>query len=110
MLIEYGKCGQSIKDALTTREIFYCAIDDFYAGNIEDFKTETLLTEMQKALHNQININGYALTECLYKEARIHASESEMQAFFDKYVKTLSVHMDTCGDFSFKIKGIDYAY
>ena len=37
-MYEHSKCGQAIKRALSEHNIYYCSIDDFCSGNIEELK------------------------------------------------------------------------
>ena len=42
VMIEYDKCGANIKRVLKENSIYYCSIDDFCSGNIEDIKNLAL--------------------------------------------------------------------
>lgn len=42
VMYEYSKCGQAIKRALSENDIYYCSIDDFCSGNIEELKKAVL--------------------------------------------------------------------
>ena len=53
VMYEYNKCGSAIKQALDTRGIYYCSIDDFCSGNIEVFKNSVLL-DLLKSRINEI--------------------------------------------------------
>ena len=46
VMYEYSKCGQAIKNALTEHDIYYCSIDDFCTGNIEELKKAVLINAL----------------------------------------------------------------
>lgn len=41
-MYEYDKCGSANKNALSEYGIYYCSIDDFCSGNVEEFKRAVL--------------------------------------------------------------------
>lgn len=102
VMIEYEKCGPDIKNALESKGIFYCAIDDFCSGNINEFKALTLLQELDKRIDNAIDLNAKILLETIFTSARLPASEVEKKNFFDKYIKKLRLKID--GDNNFFIE------
>ncbi len=89
VMYEYQKCGQAIKNALSERDIYYCSIDDFCTGNIEELKKAVLLSLLEKYLPDFLYLNAKELAKHIYEEARIEASEKEIQNFYNKYIKTL---------------------
>ena len=50
MMFEYSKIGEAIKKTLSEHQIFYCAIDDFYMGRIDEFKRFVLFHLLKKYL------------------------------------------------------------
>ncbi|MBE6853775.1 MAG: NYN domain-containing protein [Ruminococcus sp.] len=103
VMYEYSKCGQAIKDALSERGIYYCSIDDFCSGNIEDLKKAVLFDTLEKYLKDIPYINGKELAVKLYEETRIKASEREIETFYNKYIKTLRLKVDNDGNFRIEI-------
>lgn len=103
VMYEYSKCGQAIKDALSERGIYYCSIDDFCSGNIEDLKKAVLFDTLEKYLKDIPYINGRELAVKLYEETRIKASEREIETFYNKYIKTLRLKVDNDGNFRIEI-------
>ena len=50
-------------------------------------------------------LNGKELVEHLYEEAWIHnTTDSEKRAFYERYVRTLSLKVDKDGNFRVEIK------
>ena len=99
VMYEYEKCGQAIKDALSTRQIFHCAMDDFYTGNAQDLKKVVLKKELEECLHDIPGRDAWELTRSLFTKARINASESEIKDFYTRYIKTLKLKIDERGRF-----------
>lgn len=103
VMYEHSKCGQAIKRALSEHNIYYCSIDDFCSGNIEELKKEVLFSCLEKYLSEIISLNGKELVRKIYEEARISASEKEMENFYDRYIKTLRLRVDNDGNFTVEI-------
>lgn len=103
VMYEYSKCGSAIKKALSDHDIYYCSIDDFCSGNIEDLKKAVLFDTLEKYLPDILYINGKELVKQIYTETRINATEKEMQNFYNLYVKTLRLKVDVEGNFSVEI-------
>lgn len=96
--------GKAIKSALEEHDIYYCAIDDFCSGNVDGFKRAVLLGLLQKYLPDILYLNGKSLVEHLYEEAWISGTESEKKAFYERYVKTLTLKIDKDGNFTVEVK------
>lgn len=81
VVVEWDKCGQAIKKALETSEIYYCSLDDFCFSNIEEFKCAVLIGELKKRFPDFLTYNGKALARMLLEQARIEASNTEFMNF-----------------------------
>ena len=103
VMYEYSKCGKAIKDALETRGIYYCSIDDFCSGNTEEFKRAALFGTLEKYLPDLLSHNSRTLLEEIYTKTRINASETEMNNFYNRYIKTLRLKINNDGDFYIEI-------
>jgi uncharacterized LabA/DUF88 family protein len=100
VMIEYAKCGNAIKDTLEANDIYYCSLDDFCSGYIDDLKRAVLINELKKYLPHILEYNGKELVRTLYEQVRIEADEKEIKNFYEKYVKTLKLKIDNDGNFS----------
>ncbi|MBQ5330690.1 MAG: NYN domain-containing protein [Oscillospiraceae bacterium] len=103
VMYEYSKCGQAIKDALETRDIYYCAMDDFCTGNTDEFKRAVLFAAMEKYLPHLLSMNAKELLEKVYTDTRITASEKEMEIFYNRYIKTIRLRINAEGNFTAEI-------
>ena len=99
VMYEYAKCGSAIKNALSEHGIYYCSIDDFCSGNVEEFKRTVLLDILGKYLPDIPYINGKELVQHIYTEARLNASDSEKENFYNRYIKTLTLKCEADGTF-----------
>ena len=100
VMYEDSKCGRAIKEALASKGIYYCSIDDFCSGNTEEFKRYVLLAALEERLPDLIGMDASALLEDLYTQTRIYASESEKQQFFKRYIKSLRLKIGSDGKFA----------
>ena len=99
VMYEYAKCGSAIKNALSEHGIYYCSIDDFCSGNVEEFKRAVLFDILGKYLPDIVYLNGKELVQQIYDEARITASDKEKETFFQRYIRTLSLKCNADGSF-----------
>ena len=99
VMYEYAKCGNAIKEALKSRSIFHCAMDDFYMENAGELQKIVLKKVLHHYLPNIIGENGWELTKQIYADAYINASEQEMERFYMKYIKRLRLCIDENGNF-----------
>lgn len=103
VMYEYSKCGMAIKKALSEHGIYYCSIDDFCSGNIEDLKKAVLFYTLEKYLPDILYLNGKDLARHIYEETRITATDKEIETFYNKYIKTLKLKPDNDGNFKIEI-------
>jgi hypothetical protein len=103
-MYEYAKCGAAIKNALSEHDIYYCSIDDFCSGNVEEFKRAVLFDVLDKYLPDIVYLNGKELVQQIYDEARITASDKEKDTFFQRYIRTLSLKCKEDGTFEVVLK------
>jgi len=89
VMLEWEKCGPDIKNALKSRNIFYCYIDDFCTGNTNDFKLSALVMETKKYLSERIQLNVNEMLADVYRTTRVHMTEAEQTQFYNKYIKPM---------------------
>lgn len=103
VMYEKVKCGQAIKNAMNEHGVSSCCIDDFCSGNIEELKRAVLLNILEKYVPDILTINGRELVKRIYDEARITATDQEIENFYNKYIKTLRLKADNDGNFRIEI-------
>lgn len=99
VMYEYAKCGNAIKEALQSRSIFHCAMDDFYMENAVELQQIVLKRVLTNYLPNVVGENGWELTKQIFSDAYIQATEKEMQRFYEKYIKKLRLKINAEGKF-----------
>lgn len=104
VLYEEEKYGTNIKNIMENHGYYYACIDDFCTGNIDDLKKIVLIGLLKEKLPNIFGYNLKELVKELYKESRIQASETEMNNFYNKYIKTLKFSVDENGKPSLEVK------
>ncbi len=104
VMYEYEKCGKDIKDALDSRQIYHCAMDDFYNGGAQELKKLVLKDELKRHLDKIVGMNAWELTKEIYLQARIEESEANMKQFCEKYVKTCRLVVGEDGFFKVVMK------
>lgn len=100
VMLEHGKQSQQFLDALVEAGIFYCFIDNFSQGTINDIKTDVLRMQIDQYIGDSVSLNINAMMETVYKKARIQMSPSEEKSFIEKYVKKIRLFIEPNGDVS----------
>lgn len=103
VMIEREKCGPDMKMALANSGIFYCYIDDFYAGNSEDIKKSALFHAIYRCLNATLCFNAMEMFESALEATRIDMPEAEKRQFFDKYIRKMYLIMDKGGNVSVQL-------
>lgn len=103
VMYEREKCSQTIIDKMTEHSIVHCSIDDFCSGNISEFKDRILVDLLQQSIDNVLSLNANTLLNNICEKAQIEIEDKEKNKFYDKYIKTLSLEIDTDGTFKIKI-------
>lgn len=97
VMVEYEKCGYSIKAALENSGIFYCFIDDFCTGNSSEIQKAALLREIQNALDVRISININDVLQEAYLTTRVDMTQKEKDQFYARYIKTMKLKIESDG-------------
>lgn len=93
VMIESEKCGPDLKEALKESNIFYCYLDDFYAGGGEDLKATAVMVEVDRQLEGY----GFNLKDILEKAVtltRASMTPTEQERFLEKSLKRLELNID----------------
>lgn len=103
VMIEREKCGPDMKAALANSGIFYCYIDDFYAGNSEDIKKNALFNEIYRSLDKALHLNVNKMFEDALTATRIDMTPAERRQFFEKYIRKMKLVINEDGDASIEL-------
>lgn len=104
VMVEHAKCSGALKDALISKGIFYCYIDDFYSKGSVDIKQAALHRETIKCLEESCSININDLMDQILTATRIKMTDTEYRQYVDKYLKTLRITIDEEGNVRFLLK------
>jgi hypothetical protein len=99
VLMEHSKTGIALKDAMESGGIYYCAMDDFGKGNIEEFKEMAFRASLQEYV-DDFNENGVwpvfdidEMADNIFEECRFTGTEKQIQSdknrYLNKYMKAL---------------------
>lgn len=97
VMVERQKCGPDLKSVLIQEGIFYCYIDDFYSGNVEDVKRVALFKEMRNYIDETVKFNVKEMLEKALMLTRINMNSSEQKQFYEKYLKNVRLALDEEG-------------
>jgi hypothetical protein len=98
VMVEKEKCGQEIKNALVSRGIHYCYLDDFYTGASYTIKTKALVKSIQDRLDNAIQLNAQSLLNDAIHGTWVQMTGKEKAAFYDRYLKKMRVDIAPDGN------------
>ena len=104
VMVEREKCGPDMKNALVNTGIFYCYIDDFYSGDMEELKLGALFREMYHYIDSTVRLNVNAMFEEALRATRIAMTPAEKKQFYDKYIRTMQMSIGEDGNVLIEIK------
>lgn len=104
VMIEREKCGPDMKTALANSGIFYCYIDDFYAGNSENIKKNALFNEIYRKLDEALHLNVKQMFDEVLTATRITMDPATRRQFYDKHIKSMRLVIDESGNASLELK------
>lgn len=102
VLAEKEKLGHSLRDALSAHQTPYCLMDEF-SGNLADIKVNVLKRGMETYLAQRVKVNVNEMLYELYATTRMNLTAGEKETFYQKYVKSLRVRLDSNGDLKIEI-------
>lgn len=104
VMVEREKCGPDMKNALVNKGIFYCYIDDFYTGDMEELKLSALFREMYHYIDGTVRLNVNAMFDEALRATRIEMTPAEKKQFYDKYIRTMQMSIGEDGNVLIEIK------
>lgn len=94
IMYEYNLMSQAAKSALSENGYYYCSLDVFCTGNIDDFVKAVLFTAVQKELEQLPELDTHTIVEKAFMQADIEASPEEIKRFHEKYLKKLTLQLN----------------
>lgn len=102
VVYENGKSSNVVLDKMESNNIVSCSLDDFYTGNVSKLKEDILIKLANDAL-SVIDVNLKGVMDTIYRNARISANDEEKTAFYNKYLKSIKVSVDSEGNLKLKV-------
>lgn len=103
VMVEDSKVGHDIQNALEQNGTYYCFIDDFATGNINQFKTAMLTTALEAEVGELLNVSAKELLDSIYTKLRLSVSTTEKQNFYERVVKKMTLSIDKDGKMSINV-------
>lgn len=104
-MVESEKCGNDIKNALQSKGIFYCYLDDFYTGSTYNIKLATLLGELRERMDAMVSFNINKLLDDVIKSTWVQMTPKERSNFYDRYLKRMRLVIDSDGNAKVQFDG-----
>ena len=105
VMIEHDNCGPDLKRALVSNGIFYCYLDDFYTGNAQEIRYQAIFKEMRMYIEKATaRFNIHDMFREALRATRVDMDSAEQRQFFEKYIKTMQMRIDSNGNVLFEFK------
>lgn len=103
VLFEYQKCSNLLKEALAENGTNYVALDDFCSASNEIMKRHILFDELERQFPYVLGSTPEEITDMLYNNTKIQATDKEKNLFCSKYICTLQMKLKN-GVFTYEIQ------
>lgn len=105
VMVEHKKCSFALKNKLVSNGIFYCYIDNFYAGGGEDIRQAAFMKSLTNALNEKLELNLNSMLEDILIQTRIKMNTEEKRDFIEnKLKKKIYLDFNKAGDVTLKYK------
>lgn len=102
-MIEHDKVSPALKTALSNNRIFYCYIDDFYAGGGDEIKAYAIQKELYEMFDDMADINLEQMFDDVLLSTRISMSDEEKGKYLEKKIKK-ALYLDIDDEMNVKIR------
>ena len=104
VMVEHGKCGPDIRDALDESGIFFCYIDEFHSARSEGIAMDSLYRELSRYITEHLQFNFQSMLNAALTATRINMTDAEKRQFFDKHIRPFQAAMDKEGQLQITLK------
>ena len=106
VMVESEKCGHEFKTILRNKDVFYCYLDKFMTPDDDKFFKIVFRHELEKIINDNFSLgNARELLSSVLHSCRAGVSKAEEDMLFEKYIKTLSLRINSEGNFVLEIAG-----
>lgn len=103
LLIEDGKCSESIKNALDENDTPFCNLDLFGTGETERLKNTVIENAIDRSLLGLPLYNLHEIIEDCCDGLKINVSNEEKENLYQKYSKRIKFKLNANGDYLFTV-------
>ena len=103
-MIEHGKCGPDMRDALDEKGIFYCYIDEFHSAKSEKIMMDAVQRELRRYISEHLSFNFRDMLDAALTATRANMTDAEKKQFFDKHIRPFQAGMDPDGTLQITLK------
>ena len=103
-MLEHGKDGKDLRNALYEEDIPFFYMDEFCSANTEDMKKESVMVEIHKNISEKINFNLYEMFSETLKAKGIKMETAEKKQFFERYFKNIQASVSVQGNLILEFK------
>lgn len=104
VMYEYGQVSRSIKETLSEHGYYYCSIDSFCTGDIEDFVKAVVFSSLEEQFEQLDQLDTQKMITEAFAEIRYEVSDHDKMRFHDKYMRNLKFTLDKDGRIRFENK------
>lgn len=98
VMVEGGKCGPDIKNALVEAKVPYVYIDDFCTGNCYEMTVSVVLSEVRHRLNEIFHVNMCDMLNDVCRELRTNMTYEEKQVFYNRFIKSMHLSIGETGE------------
>lgn len=104
VMVEHEKCGHEFRNLLRDKDVFYCYLDRFITPDDDKFFKIVFRHELEKSINDNFSLgNARELLSSVLHSCRADVSKAEEDMLFEKYIKTLSLRINSDGNFVLEI-------
>ena len=98
VMAEHDKLSPQLKAVFVEAGIFYCYLDDFYAGNTADIVDEALLYEVELNVTDRLTANIKSVLNEAIQSVQMELDEEKKKDLYNKYISGLCFRFDSDGN------------
>ena len=104
VMVESEKCGHEFKNLLRNKDVFYCYLDKFITPDDDRFFNLVFRWELERIIKERFLLgNARELLSTVLRSCRAGVSKAEEDMLFEKYIKTLTLRINSDGEFVLEI-------
>jgi uncharacterized LabA/DUF88 family protein len=98
LLVEDEKCSPIFKKRLHENQIFYCPMNRFYSGAVNEFKDEVIALDLANRIQDAVQVNVQDFLDQSLRSMFTTLDEATRQDFYKRHIKDISCSLDDDGN------------